>query len=75
MTNWTKEKEFNQEIIGLFPTGGQATRIFPLPCGKELYPVGFRQVGEGRGLRPKVVCHYLLERMRLVGVAKTYIIL
>jgi glucose-1-phosphate thymidylyltransferase len=64
-----------QEVIGLVPAGGQALRIAPLPCSKELYPIGFRPIGEGESVRPKVVCHYLLEKMQMAGVSKTYIIL
>jgi glucose-1-phosphate thymidylyltransferase len=63
------------EIIGLVPAGGKATRLGPLPCSKELFPVGFRSVDESGALRPKVVCHYLLERMRLANISKAYIIL
>ena len=63
------------ELIGLLPAGGKANRIAPLPCSKELYPVGFRPVDQGRSLRPKVVCHYLLEKMRLAGVTRAYVIL
>lgn len=55
-----------EEVIGLIPAGGQATRISPLPCSKELFPVG---------LRPKAVSHYLLEKMKLAGIAKAYIVL
>jgi glucose-1-phosphate thymidylyltransferase len=62
-------------VVGLVPAAGQATRIAPLPCSKELYPLGFRPVDEGRSLRPKVACHYLFEKMRLAGVAKAYIVL
>jgi glucose-1-phosphate thymidylyltransferase len=29
----------------------------------------------GDSLRPKVVCHYLLEKMRLAGITKAYIVL
>lgn len=64
-----------QEIIGLVPAGGQAKRIAPLPCSKELYPIGFRPVAEDGSLRPKAICHYLLEKMRLAGATKAYIIL
>lgn len=64
-----------REVIGLLPAGGQATRISPLPASKELYPVGFRQVDEAGNLRPKVVCHYLLEKMQLAGIEKAYFIL
>ena len=63
------------EVIGLIPAAGQATRIAPLPCSKELYPIGFRLVDQGRSLRPKAVCHYLLEKMRLAGITRAYIVL
>ncbi|MEP0889826.1 MULTISPECIES: sugar phosphate nucleotidyltransferase [unclassified Leptolyngbya] len=62
------------EVIGLLPAGGQATRISPLPCSKELYPIGFRTVGNPPTTRPKVVCHYLLEKMQLAGISKGYVI-
>lgn len=74
MNNLRKHPPQNREVIGLIPAGGQATRIAPLPCSKELFPVGFRPV-EGGSLRPKAVCHYLLEKMRLAGAGKAYIIL
>lgn len=64
-----------REVIGLLPAGGQATRISPLPFSKELYPVGFRPVDEGRSFRPKVVCHYLLEKMHFAGIDKAYFVL
>jgi glucose-1-phosphate thymidylyltransferase len=64
-----------QEIVGLIPAGGQATRIAPLPCSKELFPIGFRPTREGLGLRPKVVSQYLLEKMRFAGISKVYIVL
>lgn len=69
MASSNQNKE--QEVIGLLPAAGQATRIAPLPGSKELYPIGFRSV-EGGSLRPKVVCHYLLEKMRLAGIRKAY---
>lgn len=71
----SQEKEPQRKIIGLIPAGGKATRLAPLPFSKELYPIGFRRVNEGSSLRPKVVCHYLLEKMRLAGITKTYIVL
>lgn len=67
-----KKKRFVREIIGLIPAGGQASRISPLPCSKEIYPIGFDKTNDGR---PKVSCHYLLEKMRLAGVNKAFIIL
>jgi glucose-1-phosphate thymidylyltransferase len=65
----------HQEVFGLVPAAGQATRIEPLPCSKELFPIGSRLVGGERQGRPKVACHYLLEKMQAAGIAKTYIVL
>lgn len=65
----------NQEIVGLLPAAGQATRIAPLPFSKELYPIGFQLNRAKQSSRPKVVCHYLLEKMQLAGINKAYIVL
>ena len=64
-----------EQVVGLLPAGGQRTRIGPLPCSKELFPIGFRSHEEGQDLRPKVVSHYLLEKMRLAGIQEVYIVL
>lgn len=68
-------KENHRETIGLIPAGGKAIRVAPLPCSKELYPIGLRRVAEDGKLRPKVVCHYLLEKIQLAGTTKAFIIL
>ena len=59
-------------MIGLIPAGGQGARIGPLPCNKEIYPIGFDESAEAR---PKVACHYLLDKMRLAKITKAFIIL
>lgn len=59
-------------LIGLIPAGGQGSRIGPLPCSKEIYPIGF---DPHRQDRPKVACHYLLEKMRFAEIKQAYIIL
>ena len=64
-----------QKIIGLIPAGGKAARISPLPFSKELYPVGFQNLDNGRSLRPKPVFTYLLEKMRLANITEAYIVL
>lgn len=64
-----------REVVGLVPMAGKASRIAPLPCSKELYPVGYRQVEGEEGVRPKVVSHYLMERMRHANIRKAFIIL
>lgn len=65
------------EVVGVIPAGGEASRIAPLPCSKEIFPIGFRPWG-GEGstdFRPKVACHYLLESMRAAGAKKVYWVL
>ncbi len=62
-------------IIGLLPAAGQGTRISPLPMSKELFPIGFRPVPGKVGLRPKLVCHYLLEKMQRAGADQAFFIL
>ncbi len=68
-------KNYNiQSAIGLIPAAGEGSRISPLPGSKELYPIGFRVATDG-SLRPKVVCHYLLESMHIAGIRKAYLLL
>ncbi|MEM8614669.1 MAG: sugar phosphate nucleotidyltransferase, partial [Cyanobacteria bacterium P01_H01_bin.105] len=63
-----------QRIIGLVPAAGQGSRISPLPMSKELFPIGFQNLAD-KGLRPKVVCQYLLEAMGKAGVQESFMIL
>ena len=70
-----KDNIRNLDVIGLIPAAGKANRISPLPCSKELYPVGFRYAEEDNSYRPKVVSHYLLEKMRLAGIDRTFIVI
>ena len=63
------------EIVGLIPAAGQARRLAPLPCSKEVFPVGFEPV-DAKGVgRPKPVCIFLLEKMAAAGAWKVYIVL
>lgn len=64
-----------REIIGLVPAAGHATRISPLPMSKELFPIDFQPWGATGEIRPKVVCHSVLEQMRHAGITKAFIIL
>jgi len=70
-----KNEVFKPEVIGLIPAAGKATRLSPLPCSKELFPIGFKASSRGHNLIPKVVCHYLLEKMRLAGITNAYIVI
>ena len=73
--NVASSKSGEREVVGLVPAGGKAERIAPLPCSKELFPIGFQVMKESSQTRPKVVSHYLLEKFQLAGIAKTYIVL
>lgn len=73
MTDTRNHQNTPAKIIGLIPTAGRATRLGPLPCSKEIYPIGFRPGGQG--LKPKAAGHYLLEKMRRAGIEQAYIVL
>ena len=62
-------------IVGLIPAAGYATRLGPLPCSKEIYPIGSLPDPDGGAPRPRVVSHYLLEKMRRAGIENAYIVL
>ena len=64
----------SDDVIGLIPCGGHATRLAPLPCSKEVLPIGLRRIRDG-SWRPKVVSHYLLEKMAHGGARRAYFIL
>ena len=49
--------------------------LAPLPFSKELYPIGWRRGADGNQQRPKVACHYLLEKMRRAEITKAYIVI
>jgi glucose-1-phosphate thymidylyltransferase len=65
----------HHNLVGIIPAAGTASRLGPLPCSKELLPVGFHIDGNGEPSQPKAVGHYLLERMQTAGVPIAYIIL
>jgi glucose-1-phosphate thymidylyltransferase len=63
------------DLVGVIPAAGTASRLGPLPCSKELLPVGFYREDKKNPSRPRVVSHYLLGKMRRANVYKIYIIL
>jgi glucose-1-phosphate thymidylyltransferase len=64
-----------EELIGLLPAGGEASRVYPLPCSKEIFPIGFYSAEKNKNVPPKAISHYLLEKMRRADVRKVYFIL
>jgi glucose-1-phosphate thymidylyltransferase len=73
--NQSRNADPSRNVVGLIPAAGQATRLGPLPCSKEVYPVGLRPDPSGQGIHPRVVSQYLLEKMRFAGIGRGYIIL
>ena len=63
------------EVVGLIPAAGTASRLAPLPCSKEILPVGFLARGGRDGPRPMAACEHLLESMRQGGVRRAYVVL
>ena len=63
------------DMVGVVPAAGTASRLGPLPCSKELLPAGFHKNRRGGNSHPKAVAHYLLERMQKAGVSKVFIVL
>jgi len=64
-----------QKIVGLIPAAGKAERLAPLPCSKEIYPLGLHGPQKKKDFRIRVVSEHLLESMQLAGIAKVFIIL
>ncbi len=64
-----------REVVAVLPAAGRSLRLAPLPCSKEVLPVGFGPIPGIQGTRPKVVSHYLLECLRKAGVRKGYVVI
>jgi glucose-1-phosphate thymidylyltransferase len=65
----------SRRCVGLIPAAGYATRLGTLPHSKEIHPIGTYVDPNGSGLRPKVVSHYLLEKMRYARIDRAYFLL
>lgn len=61
--------------MGVVPAAGRGSRVSPLPCSKELFPLGFRPDAEDGRPRPKVAAHYLLEKMERAGAERALVVL
>lgn len=62
-------------VVGVIPAAGKATRLSPLPCSKELIPIGVHTQPESIRGRPKVVSEYLLQEMHAAGAQRVFIVL
>jgi len=51
----------DQKIIGIIPASGRATRLGPLPCSKEIFPLGMIYDEKLKKDVPQVLSHHLLK--------------
>jgi dTDP-glucose pyrophosphorylase len=65
----------DSEVVAVLPAAGLSRRLVPLPCSKEILPVGFGKIPGIQGHRPKVASHYLLECLREAGVRKGFMVI
>lgn len=64
-----------EALVGLLPAAGTARRISPLPCSKEILPVGYFPASKRQKGGAKASIHYLLEQMRAAGGERIYIVI
>ncbi|GAA5520551.1 hypothetical protein LQ318_02385 [Aliifodinibius salicampi] len=65
----------NAKVIGLIPAAGMAHRISPLPCSKELFPIGFTSSTSNKTGTPKVISSYLLDSFKKASVDLCYMLI
>lgn len=63
------------EVIGLVPAAGLANRISPIPCSKEIFPLGWGQSTTLDEFRPTVAGSVLLKKLLNAGVKKAFFII
>jgi len=69
------EREPITDIIGLIPAAGRALEFLRCPAVKNFTRSDSALRPARNGMLPKVVSHYLLEKMRFAGIAKVYFVL
>jgi hypothetical protein len=62
-----------RSVVALVPAAGRAKRIAPLPCSKEIFPIGFRRDANGE-VRPRVASHDLFVKFSKAGARRAYVI-
>ena len=67
-------KDKKPALVGVIPAAGHASRISPLPCSKEILPVGFHENSSGE-TTVKVSVHDLLESFELVKAEQIFMII
>lgn len=57
------------------PAAGLANRISPLPCSKEVFPLGWGRPATGEEFRPTAAGSFLLRKLFNAGVKKAFFII
>jgi len=64
-----------EDIVGLIPAAGRASRMGPLPCSKEILPIGVWRDPLSSGRRIAVLGDCLLDQYRASGIRRVVTIL
>lgn len=65
------------ELVGLLPAAGRGSRLGPIPCSKEIMPLGFEAVAEGgrSPWRPVTAIESHLRALRGAGAGRAVIVI
>lgn len=63
-----------KEVVAVLPAAGKSLRLAPLPCSKEILPVGLG-LAAVPGPRLRVVSHYLLECLHKADIRNVYVVI
>ncbi|MCX7791481.1 MAG: sugar phosphate nucleotidyltransferase [Chloroflexaceae bacterium] len=65
------------ELVGLLPAAGRGSRLGPVPCSKEIMPLGFHPVPEGGSAlwRPVTAIEGHLRALRAAGATRAVIVI
>lgn len=61
------------QVVGIIPAAGNASRIAPIPCSKEIFPVGFQ--GNSDSVTVKVAATHILESLTEANASQAYMII
>jgi glucose-1-phosphate thymidylyltransferase len=66
----------DEELVGVLPAAGRGTRLGPIPCSKEIMPLGFQpQADAAVAWQPVTAIELHLEALRRAGVRRVVVII
>jgi glucose-1-phosphate thymidylyltransferase len=69
-------KDSMSELIGLLPAAGRGSRLGPIPCSKEIMPLGFQPSYEASlAWKPATAIELHLEALRQAGAQRVIVII